>query len=90
MALIGRLAWLAFAAALLLPGAAMADMNQSDASKAWREADNCTHEAFRKFPDYTRESNAKREVARLSCLRNHGLPGSDGGAAPAATATGSK
>ncbi len=81
MARIGRLAWLAVAAALLLPGTALADANLGDANTAWHEADSCARQAFKEFPDYTREANAKREAARLSCLRNHRLPGSDGAAA---------
>jgi hypothetical protein len=84
MGLRARCTWVVIAS-VLLPGAAAADTNQSSASAAWHQADACTHEAFRKFPDYTREANAKREAARLACLRDHGLPGSDGVAAPAAT-----
>ena len=78
MARIGRSAWAAVAAVLLLSGAAWADEAQGDSNKVWRDADTCAHDAFKKFPDYTRESNEKREAARLACLRNHGLPGSDG------------
>jgi hypothetical protein len=68
--------------ALLLPIAARADTHQKNSGDAWRQADRCAHEAFQKYPDYTPDSNAKREVARRACLRDHHLP--EPGAAAAA------
>jgi hypothetical protein len=76
-------AWLALAAALL-PLAAQADENQKNSSAAWRQADRCAQAAFQKFPDYTPESNAKREAARRACLRDHRLPEPGSAAAPPA------
>jgi hypothetical protein len=51
-----------------------ADPNQKDADAAWKTAGQCAREAFKKYPDYTQEGNAKREAARLECLRDHKLP----------------
>jgi len=76
-----RAVWLALAAALL-PHVAQADMNQKNSSAAWRQADHCAQQAFQKFPDYTPESNAKREAARRACLRDHRLPEPGSAAAP--------
>lgn len=68
-------AWSILLAALFLPLAgARADPNQQTATGAWRSADDCAKAAFKQFPDYTPESNAKREAMRLECLRNHRLP----------------
>lgn len=69
----------------MLPLVAHADMNQKNSSAAWRQADRCAHEAFEKFPDYTPNSNAKREAARLACLRNNRLPEPGSAAAPPAS-----
>jgi len=63
---------------------ARADQVQRSASAAWKQGDRCAQDAFKKFPDYTPEANAKREAARRACLRNHRLP--DAGGAQAAPA----
>jgi hypothetical protein len=76
-----RLASLLAAAALVLPGTAAADNNWKTNSAVWRAMDNCTAAARKAFPDYTRESNAKREKARLDCLRGSNLP-NEGNSAP--------
>jgi len=36
--------------------------------------DNCTRAAYKQFPDHTADANAKREAARLKCLRASNLP----------------
>ncbi|MGO8920483.1 MAG: hypothetical protein ACLQJR_31700 [Stellaceae bacterium] len=69
-----RLAPLSAVAALLLPWPAAADNNWKSSSAVWRVMDNCTAAARKQFPDYTRESNAKREKARQDCLRAYNLP----------------
>jgi hypothetical protein len=53
---------------------ARADPNQKDADAAWKTASECSHAAFKKYPDYTPEGNTKREQARVACLRDHKLP----------------
>lgn len=66
---------LLLAALLLLPhSSARADQNQKDANAAWKQANLCAKDAFKKFPDYTVDSNAKRDAARRECLRDHKLP----------------
>jgi hypothetical protein len=66
---------LLLAAALLLPGGlARADQNQMDANTVWKQASLCVQDSFKKYPDYTPDSNAKRDAARRACLRNHKLP----------------
>ena len=67
---------LAFAA-LALPAPAGADEKQQSSDTEWRAMDGCAREAFQKFPDYTHESNLKREAYRRACLRKKGLPAPD-------------
>jgi hypothetical protein len=40
----------------------------------WKSMDLCARQAQKSFPDYTAESNAKREAALRACLANSGLP----------------
>ena len=65
---------LLLAAMMLPPAAVRADVYQQDADAAWRQADLCAHDAFKKFPDHTPDGNARRETSRRQCLRNHKLP----------------
>jgi hypothetical protein len=63
------------AVALMVPaGPGRAEVNQQNATTAWRQADQCARDAFQKFPDHTPDGNAQREAARRVCLRNHKLP----------------
>ncbi len=62
------------------PVAADAPWKQS--TTVWKAMDKCARDAQKKYPDYTREANAKREAYRQSCLRNSNLPGEE--AAPPA------
>jgi hypothetical protein len=79
----GRAAAIGLALAVVIALApARADEIQRDASAAWKQGDRCAEEAFKEFPDYTPESNAKREAARRACLRDHRLPDSGGAQAP--------
>ncbi|HXQ51765.1 MAG TPA: hypothetical protein VN802_11775 [Stellaceae bacterium] len=83
MSLYAGMVMLAGALLMLHGGPARADENQRKAGVAWKQADLCAHDSFKKFPDYTPESNAKRDAARRECLRNHKLP--ETGSAAAAT-----
>jgi hypothetical protein len=67
-------------AALLLAGAARAhaDSLQRESSSIWAAETECSREAFKQFPDYTADSNAKRENYRRACLRAKGLPAENG------------
>lgn len=69
------LALLPAAALLLLSGPAGADSNWKSSSAVWQAMDRCTQAAQKAYPDYTRESNAKREAYRQACLRAGNLPG---------------
>jgi hypothetical protein len=40
----------------------------------WKLRDNCRRDAFKQFPDYTVEANAKRESAERQCLEANNLP----------------
>ena len=73
--------------ALLLAGAALcpagADEKWRQSNAAWKAADKCARLAVAKYPDYTRESLAKREAMRRNCLRANNIPVADGpGPAP--------
>lgn len=75
------LAALLLMAAVLRP--ASADDKWRTSSAAWKAADKCARLAVEKYPDYTRESLAKREAMRRNCLRANNIPVSDGpGPAP--------
>jgi hypothetical protein len=74
MIIRASLAILLLAAVAVLPSRAHADSSQANSFAAWRQGDDCARQAFRKFPDYTKDGNAKREAARRECLRQHRLP----------------
>jgi hypothetical protein len=63
------------------PPGSPAILQEQDSTHKWRMADNCARAAFAKFPDYTPDSNARRENYRRACLRVNGLPAPDGPAA---------
>jgi hypothetical protein len=79
-----RLALIVSAAALLLPLDAVADQDWKTNSAVWRQEDACTTRAQKAYPDYTPESNAKREKARLTCMRTGNLPTGDSPSPPQA------
>ena len=74
-------------AVLLALGAALSSLvpqaqaQYKESQKKWLLADVCTRAAFKKFPDYTLEGNARRENYRRACMRDNGLPAPDGPAA---------
>ncbi len=60
---------------LLLPAAAHATSGQGTiAMKKWQSMDKCAVEAQRAFPDFTAESNAKRDMKLKACLEGQNLP----------------
>jgi hypothetical protein len=75
MASLLRLVLLGAAVALALPRPASADANWKNSQAVWSQMDKCTRAAQKAYPDYTRESNAKREATRQLCLRASNLPG---------------
>lgn len=48
--------------------------SQSDTLKIWRGEDECARKAHLQYPDYTRESNLKRDRAMRTCLATGSLP----------------
>jgi hypothetical protein len=77
---------LATAAALVLPRDASADQYWKTNSAIWKLRDNCTVQAQKTYPDYTPESNAKREKARKNCLLGNNLPAEESSLPPASPA----
>lgn len=77
---------LALLLAVLIPGGAWAQTDTTQGTvktiKVWRAQDACAKKAFKQFPDYTPESNAKREEARRLCLATGNLPPRNGAPAP--------
>jgi len=69
-----RVALILIAGPLLLSSNAVADQNWKTNSAIWSLRDKCAQQAQRAYPDYTPESNAKREKARQNCLRMFNLP----------------
>jgi hypothetical protein len=68
---------LAMAGLCLASPPVAANANWQQSSSIWKTLDKCTHAAQKAFPDYTRESNAKREAFRRKCLRGANLPAGD-------------
>jgi hypothetical protein len=61
--------------ALLLPAAAFAYTSYGQQTMSrWKSTDRCAEAAQRAFPDYTAESNAKRDAAIKNCLASGNLP----------------
>jgi len=67
--------------ALAPPAARAGGAQEQESQQKWHMADICTRAAFKKFPDYTLESNTRRENFRRACMRDNGLPAPDGPAA---------
>jgi len=80
------LALIVATAVLALPRTGVADQNFKTNSIYWNLRDNCTRQAQQAYPDYTPESNAKREKMRKDCLLGHNLP-SEGNSVPPQTST---
>ncbi len=47
---------------------------QQQSAMVWREMSNCAQQAATQYKDHTPEANAKRDAARLDCLRRNHLP----------------
>jgi hypothetical protein len=61
--------------AVVMGGTAWADSQASiGADRVWHAQDACTKRAFKQYPDYTPESNAKRAQAKRLCLATGNLP----------------
>jgi hypothetical protein len=56
------------------PAAAQATQQGVLVMKNWRTMDQCAKEAQAAFPDFTAESNAKRDAKEKECLAGRNLP----------------
>jgi len=71
------------AAFALVPAVAYASSQAGQQSIAkWKLMDTCAKQAQTAFPDFTAESNAKREARLKACLSGSNLPPRDPIAAP--------
>lgn len=67
--------WIAIALlALLWTSTAMATQQGTLALQRWKAADLCARKAQAAFPDFTADSNAKREAQLNACLEGQNLP----------------
>ena len=69
---------LALLLGLAISQPASADDKWQTSNAIWKVADKCARDAAAKYPDYTRESLAKREAMRRNCLRANNIPVADG------------
>jgi hypothetical protein len=58
----------------LAPGAARASQQGLVVTKNWKVMDQCAKDAQTAFPDFTAESNAKRDAKEKECLEGKNLP----------------
>ena len=58
----------------LAPGAARASQQGVVAMKNWKTMDLCAKEAQAAFPDFTADSQAKRDAKLKECLAGKNLP----------------
>jgi hypothetical protein len=69
-----QLAYVLAALLLFLSATAQAASQQGrDVNANWRTADKCAKQAQAAYPDYSAESNAKRDTSLKECLRAYNL-----------------
>jgi hypothetical protein len=71
---VRRLALIIAVSAVIGPtGAALAESSTAiQAQKSWLRGDKCAADAFKRFPDYTAEQNAKRDAYIRQCRADLG------------------
>jgi hypothetical protein len=62
------------AALTLVAGTAAATQQAITAEARWKVMDVCAKQAQAAFPDFTADSNAKRDAALNQCLESNNLP----------------
>lgn len=62
---------------VLAPGAARASQQGVVAMKNWKSMDQCAKDAQAAFPDFTADSQAKRDAKLKECLAGKNLPPRD-------------
>ncbi|HXC90118.1 MAG TPA: hypothetical protein VNV18_08135 [Stellaceae bacterium] len=60
--------------ALVSGGAQAATAQATSAMQHWKTMDTCAKQAQAAFPDYTPDSNAKRDARLKDCLNANNLP----------------
>ena len=61
-------------ALMLASGSAMASQQGVVAMKNWKIMDQCARDAQAAFPDFTADSDAKREAKEKECLEGKNMP----------------
>lgn len=73
--MVYRVAAITVLAVLVGPGSAMAtSLNGNVMMRNWARSDRCAAAAQKQFPDFSAESNAKRDNAMKQCLAQSNLP----------------
>lgn len=68
-------AFIVLLAALAVPVTVRAfSRNGGSMMHNWATSDKCAAQALKAFPDFTAESNAKRDAAMKNCLASQNLP----------------
>jgi len=70
LVVLGAACWAPLPAEAQIPG--YNPWKQSES--VWKLRDQCRRSAFKQFPDYTAEGNAKRDRAEQRCLEGNNLP----------------
>lgn len=71
---MNRFGFLLVAVALVSPLSAGATQQGQTALKNWKTMDTCAKQAQTAYPDFTAESNAKRDAKLKECLNSNNLP----------------
>jgi hypothetical protein len=71
---MNRFAFPLVAVSLLWPLSAGATQQGQSALRGWKTADSCARQAQTAYPDFSAESNAKRDARLKECLNANGLP----------------
>ena len=59
---------------LLWPLSVGASQQGQGALRSWKTADSCARQAQTAYPDFSADSNAKRDAKLKECLNANGLP----------------
>jgi hypothetical protein len=62
------------AVSLLWPLSVGASQQGESALRGWKRMDSCAKQAQTAYPDFSAESNAKRDARLKECLDGNGLP----------------
>ena len=71
---MNRFAFAVFAVSLLWPLSLGATQQGQAALRSWKSMDSCARQAQTAYPDFSAESNVKRDARLKECLNANGLP----------------